>query len=264
MGDWRYMPHSGYSKPTKNKSIGIPEKGRNAGIALREELDREDTEEILDILNGRGKTAAKTGKGFKEVWNEVQQYDFIELKDDDRLFPRPFFKELETSNKVISSYSGNPVEEEFDRFYQGFDQLIEENYKVEEITRDFEELVKDAAEENSYKVGETYGDTVNWGVMNTNLEFTPETVLIPEEFQRIGKAVAENYWDANPEYTTFSEYSSSQGIESVEEEEILAETPEEVAGSYMFVSGGTAEDAGLRYEPINGFESRLGQFEVIG
>jgi len=261
MGDWRYMPHSGDGKSVKNKLIGVPEKGRNAGIALREELNRDDTEEVLDILNGRGKTAAKTGEGFMEVWNDVQEYDFIELKDDGRLFPRPFFTELEISNKVMSSYIKNPMEEGFDRFYQGFDQFIEENYERDQINGDFEDLVTDAAERNSYKIRETYGDTVNWGVMNTNLEFTPETVLIPEEFQEIGKAVAENYWDDNPEYTTFSEYSSKQDIESVEEEEMLAETPEEVAGSYMFVSGDTAKDAGLKCEAIPGFESQLGKFQ---
>lgn len=263
MGDWRYMPHSGYGRSTTDKLIGVPEKGRNAGIGLREELDRDDTGEILDILNGRGKTAAKTGEGFMDIWKDVQEYDLIELKDTGRDFPRPVLTDISISGGKIETTDKNPLESEFDRFYQGFDQMIEENYGIKKINRDFNRLSNDVAEKNGYKVAETFGDKVKWGVMNTNLDINPEKVLIPDEFKTIGKAVAENYWDNNPDYATFSEYANEENLDTSEEEQILTDSPEDVGGSYMYVSGKTAEEAGLDYESIPGFESRLGQFEVV-
>lgn len=263
MGDWRYMPHSAVGFSTEDTIVGVPNKGRNAGIALRNELDRNDTDEILDILNGRGKEASKTGEGFSDICKDVQNYNFIELDDTGRKFPRPIFTELESSKKEIKSWEKEPVNSDFDRFYQGFDQVIEENYDAGDISKGFESLAEDVAEQNGYEIVETYGDTVNWGVMNSNLNINPDLVLLPEEFQTVGRAVAESYWGDNLNYTTFSSYANENNLEKADEEEILSKSPEEVGGSYMFVSGNTADEAGLEKYSEPGFESELGKFEVI-
>ena len=256
------MPHTGADIRSWNSIVGVPQKGRNAGIALREELDREDTDEILDILNGRGKKAAKTGEGFKQIWKEVKDYDFIDLEDTGRNFPRPVFTELLDSRDRVKGFSGAALEQDFDSFYQGFDQLIEENYSVEEISRDFEDLAQEVAEENGYCLDEKYEDEVKWAAMNTELEAEPDTVLIPEEFPTIGKAAADNYWSSDFEYRTFQDYAADNGL-SQREEGILGQSPQEVAGAYMYVSGGTARQEGVEYEPVPGFKSRLGRLESV-
>lgn len=263
MGDWRYMPHSAVGVSTEDTVVGVPSKGRNAGIALRNELERDDTDEILDILNGRGKTASKTGEGFTNIWKDVQNYDFIELEDTGRKFPRPVFTEVDCSKGKVRSWEEEPLESNFDRFYQGFDRVIEENYDSENISGSFESLSKEIAEQNGYELIETYGKSVNWGVMNSDLDVNPDLVLLPEDFQKIGKAVAESYWDIDPDYTTFSNYASRNNLEGSEEEEILSVSPEKVGGSYMFVSGKSADREGLEKYSESGFESRLGEFEVI-
>lgn len=255
------MPHTGSDIKSWNSSIGVPEKGRNAGIALREELERDDIGEILDILNGKGKKAAKTGEGFTEIWKEVGDYDFIELRDTGRNFPRSVFTELVDSGEKVSSYSESPLEQDFDRFYQGLDRIIEENYSFKKISRGFEDIVTEIAQEEGYRLTESYGDEVKWGVMNTSLSVEPETVLLPAEFKNIGKAVAENYWENDPDYLSFQEYREECNMPITGEEEILAETPENVSGAYMFVSGDTAEEAGLEYKQLPGFTSKLGVFE---
>lgn len=99
--------------------------------------------------------------------------------------------------------------------------------------------------------------------MNIDLEVNPETVLIPKEFSSIGKAVADKYWSSEPEYQTFIEYAEENNYSSETEEEILGETPEEVAGAYMYVSGDSASEQDLEYESITGFESKLGRFEKM-
>lgn len=259
--------HAGYTayvagRSSETEVVGVPEKGRNAGIALRNELGGEETNEILDILNGRGKTASKTGEGFSEVWNEVQNYEFLEFKDLERDFPRPVLTNLETSNKKITGYSNSPIEKGFDRFYQGFDKLVEENYPSEEISRDFEDLTREIAEDKGYSLERKFGRAVKWSPMNTNLENTPEKILIPEDFTNVGEAITESYWDEVPELETFASYASENGLTSLTEEELLTETSEDIAGIYMYVSGNTAEKQGLDYEDPASFNSQLGCFKV--
>lgn len=245
----------------KERIVGVPEKGRNAGIALREELTRDDTEEILDILNGRGKEAAKTGEDFTEIWKEAKNYDFIRLKDTGRAFPRPIFTEIRVSDKTIRSYKESPTKDNFDRFYQSFDQMIEENCSPEEITRDFEDLARDVASREGYELEKIFGDEVKWAAMNNCLEAEPETVLLPEDFPSLGQAVVYSYWDIQPDYTTFQDYAKENGFSGMDEEELISETPTEVAGIYVFVSGGTADDQDLEYEAVPGFTSQLGLFQ---
>jgi len=239
--------------------IGVPEKGRNAGIALREELpERYDTEYILDVLNGAGKKYAKNGLNRLWIERAVDKLDSVEFRDTGRNFRRPVFTKVQLEDARVESYQQDPLELEADRFYQGFDELIEQNYSAGEISTDFEDLVEEVAEEEGYELDQVYGDEVKWGVMNTDLDVDPETVLVPEEFQEIGQAAAESYWGAETECLSFNDYLEGSKLE---EEELLAETPEEVAGAYMFVSGDTAEEAGLEYEAVNGMVSRLGRFE---
>ncbi|MFP4038505.1 MAG: hypothetical protein ACLFTA_01835 [Candidatus Nanohaloarchaea archaeon] len=237
--------------------IYVPEKGRNAGIALEQELSEEfDTEFILDVLNGVGKLYAKRGLNRHWVERAVERLESVEFKDTGRNFRRPVFTSAELEDKTVESYQANPVNSTPDEFYQGFDHLVEENYSTQEINKSFNEVVEETAAENGYQLVEVLGDEVKWGAMNTDLETEPETVLIPQEFQSLGIAAAERYWNSTPDYSTFSEYRSN-----ADEEEILAESSEEVAGVYMFVSGNTAEEAGLEYEAVNGMTSRLGRFQ---
>ncbi len=237
--------------------IGVPEKGRNAGTALREELPGEyDKDYILDVLNGVGKMYAKTGLNRHWIERAVVKLDCVDFKDTGRAFNRPVFTETGFGDVKIQSFDQNPLAFNPDRFYQGFDWLVEGNYTADEIDRPFEELIEETAEEKGYRLEEAYGDEVKWGVMNTDLNVVPETVLLPDEFQSVGKTAAERYWDSDPDYISFSDFADFG-----EEEELLAEIPKEVAGVYMFVSGSSAEDVGLDYEAVEGMTSRLGRFE---
>jgi len=51
----------------------IPEKGRNAYTALRRELDGEPLEAawLREVIDERGKRAAKTGAGYEDVREQV-------------------------------------------------------------------------------------------------------------------------------------------------------------------------------------------------
>lgn len=251
-----------------NTFIGIPEKGRNAGIALEKELpDSVDTQHVLDILNGSGKHYAKTGENQEFIQNEVEQLDFIETKHTGREYPRPVFTEIQLTDKEVTSFEENQVlQNDFQRLYRGLDRLVETNYDPCEIeANSFQNLGRRLAAENGYEITETYGDEVKWTAMNTNLEQEPDTFLYPEEFEKISRAVQkEVYEEAEPDYLTFDEYIDQNNLEKgIDEEEILAETQDNVAGAYMYVSGGTADDYNLEFNKLPGFTSRLARFEKI-
>ncbi len=245
--------------------IGVPEKGRNAGMALREELPPGyDVDFLLDVLNGGGKNFARRGADINWVAEAVAELDCVEFRDTGSPFPRPIFTQIQLDGKLITSYEENPLEKDFDRFYQGLDQIVEEDCSVNRICeKSFEDLAKEIAEEENYLLEDFYGKEVKWGVMNTDLDAEPEAVLMPENFPNLGIAAVDKYWDKIPKYLRFEDYTGGNGIDTWDEEEILANTSEEVAGVYMFVSGKTAEDAGLEYEALPGFNSRLGRFEVM-
>lgn len=234
------------------KVVGVPEKGRNGGIALRKE-GIENADLIVDVLNGVGKLYAKTGKNRHWIEKMVDSLDSVELKDRDRPFRRPVFTQKELEDTVIRSYS-EPLEEGLDSFYQGLDRFAEQqNLELTGEKSLYEEVAEEAGR-RGYMIDELYGDPVSWAAINTDLGKEPEKVLLPDEFPDLGRSVAQNYWDESPEYGFFSEFG-------VEEEQTLAETSDEVAGVYMVVSGGTAEDYDLEYDAVPGFGSRLARFE---
>lgn len=241
---------------SKTEIIGVPEKGRNAGVALRTELPEEyETDYLLDVLNGAGKLYAKKGLNRRYIERAVAQLEGVEFKEVDRNFKRPVLNEVELEDKQLKSIDSDPLREEFDRFYQGLDCLVEENLDSDQIEDSLYQEAVELADEQGYRIRELLGDEVKWSALGTELE-QPDQVLIPEEFSSIGKAAAESYWSDQPDYRNFRDISKS-----MDEEEILAETGDEVAGIYMFVSGNTAEENGLEYEAIPGFTSRLAVFE---
>lgn len=250
-----------FQSGNESETVGVPEKGRNAGVALSEELERDDVDEILDVLNGEGKEAAKTGKNFRRVEEKAKSYNCVELKDTGRRFPRPVFTDYKNNGQNIESFTERPLEKDFQTFYRGFDLIIEEHYDEQQINKGFEQLAQQIVDERDYNLERTYGDRVKWAAMNTDLDEEPETVLIPEEFPSIGKAAAQKYWGGNTECQTFQEYKSENDLQSQSEEKTLRKTPESTSGVYMYVSGKTARAQNLQYEPITGFESQLGKFQ---
>lgn len=254
--DNRLEATSPSNKRKPSTKVGVPEKGRNAGIALKRELPQDySTDYLLDVLNGAGKLYAKKGLNRRYIERAVDKLDSVQLKDVDRNFRRPVLDEIDLEDKKLESVSSEPLESDYDRFYRGLDRLVEENLSPSQIEKDLYQEAEELANEERYTIKELFGDEVKWGAMGTDLE-QPEEVLIPKEFSSIGKAAAERYWDNNSEYGLFSDYSNSKS-----EEEILAETGDEIAGIYMFVSGNTAEKNGLDYEAIPRFTSKLAVFE---
>ncbi|MFB6203158.1 MAG: hypothetical protein ABEK01_01555 [Candidatus Nanohaloarchaea archaeon] len=243
----RSVRQTGVEMFTSAGRIGVPRKGRNAGVALREELpEGYDADYILDLLNGRGKKAAKTGEGIDEVRDEVRNYDFIEMEDTGRPYERPVFTSLRTGDTVIEA---RDPDRSYDRFYSGLDEIVEENYAPEQVDGDLEALAEEATDAD---IQEVYGDEVKWGALAPDLDAEYGEVLVPEQFSSLGEGLAQEYWE-DPDIGYFPSDAS--------EEEYLAEN--DTAGVYMFVSGGTAEDAGLEYEQIDGAVSRLGRFEEV-
>lgn len=234
------------------KVIGVPEKGRNAGIALRQE-EVENAEFIIDVLNGAGKRYAKRATDRFWIEKTVKDLECVELKDTGRPFRRPVFTKTWNDGELLTSYE-DPLEDDLDTFYQGLDRFVEQQGL--ELSRDMSlyEEVAEEAENTGYSVDGLYGEPVSWSAMNTDLGTEPETVLLPDEFPELGRAVAEEYWDSEPDYSLFSEFGD-------DEEEVLADTADEVAGVYMVVSGGTADNYGLEYDTVPGFGSRLARFE---
>ena len=108
----------------------VPEKGRNARLALERELADEayDTEWLADLINGRGKQAAKTGEGVAEVQEYVDAVeDLLSLNYYGRAADRPVFNRIEFTDRRIEGYE-SPAEawrNGATRFYAGFDELLE-------------------------------------------------------------------------------------------------------------------------------------------
>ena len=119
----------------------VPEKGRNTGVALDRELADEpyDVAWLQELINGRGKHAAKTGVGYDDLETQIESIRAgsvdgedgglqLELKPTGRLKPRPVFDRLLLGAKRVESYESpsDAWESGADRFYVGFDQLLEE------------------------------------------------------------------------------------------------------------------------------------------
>ncbi len=255
----------------------VPEKGRNATRALSQELDGQpyDLEWFERLINDTGKRAAKTGDGFDAVREAVAAVDdrsdtlAIALKDLGRRRPRPVFDALELTDRTVEGYESpsDAWQRGASRFYAGYDELCEALLRrgaVEPaaVERGLEAVARDAMADRGYDLAAARGDAVRWAAMSAGdaLPDDPEVVLVPPEFQHLGRALAGLVWPA-PAVETFDEFAAGAGLLGSDEEAIVAAAGPEAAGVYMVVSGGTAEAHGLTYEAIDRAESRLGVFE---
>jgi histidyl-tRNA synthetase len=247
----------------------VPEKGRNGGYALERELgDRSyDLDWLSDLVNGKGKHAAKTGEGFEEIKERVEDLDILTLKYTGRLKRRPVLGEIELTDKVVRGYESPREAWQFGatKFYAGLDVVLEELLKETpglDVTEGFESVVVDELFDRGYELSEVIGHEVNWAVMTGDDEVPtePVTVLVPERFERLGTALASAFWDVPITTETFETYAERRGTPRLDEEALLATAESGVAGIYMYVSGSTADEHGLTYEPIDGAISRLGIF----
>lgn len=246
--------------------VGIPRKGRNAGLALEQELDV-GAEFVVDLLNGMGKTAAKTGENFDEVSGYASSIDFVEMQDTGRANPRPVFTDFLVGDTRL--IGGRNVFGEADVVYRGIDNIAEQYLEEKPISEDQSllEYAGAVAVDRGYSLDALYSDDeerwVKWGLMNSNFDQTVSKVLYPSEFENLSE-VALDRIGVDAEMEAFSEYAESNGYAGLDEEEVVFESPEEVAGMYMWVSGSTADEVseeGLDKEPVPGFRSKLGRFQ---
>ncbi|ERG99704.1 MAG: histidyl-tRNA synthetase [Haloquadratum sp. J07HQX50] len=244
----------------------LPEKGRNGGYAIERELKGRsyDIDWLSDIINRRGKHAAKTGEGFEEIRQQVNSLDIIDLKYTGRLKPRPVLGQIELTDKVLLGYESprEAWQRGCQKFYAGTDVVVEQLVKESpdiDITHGFESAVIDIMYDRGYELAEKVGHEVNWAIM-TGCEQIPEKpvrVLVPEEFRHLGAALAEEYWDVAISTQTFDSYAEQRGVPHLDEEAILADAEPGIAGVYMFVSGSTVDRYDLTCDPIAGAVSRL-------
>lgn len=253
----------------------VPEKGRNSSDALARELDEEsyDIEWLEDLINGRGKRAAKTGVGFADLERQLRRFRSengtlsLELKQLGRLKPRPVFDRLELTDRRIEGYESpsDAWQSNCSRFYAGFDRILEDLLWESTdlpLASGFEPVVREELADRGYELVETIGSPVKWAAMagGESIPAEPDVVLVPGKFRKLGRALAKHYWGTDVSTKTF-EAHAKQRDEPVEEEKLLA-TDDDVAGVYMYVSGSTAREQGLSFEPIDGAVSRLGVFEA--
>jgi histidyl-tRNA synthetase len=254
----------------------VPEKGRNAGTALRRELGEApyDFEWLDDIINERGKRAAKTGEGFEGISQQVQRVAAgsdtldIALKEYGRDQPRPVFDHLELTDRRIEGFESPADAWHGDclRFYAGYDSVLEalldEGADIE-LAEGFEAAVEAGLQERGYERVEAIGDAVNWAVMTgaDTIPADPRVVLVPAGFSALGARLAGQYFGTDVAVRTFEEYAAERDGGDADEEALLAAAGDDVAGVYMYVSGSTAEAHGLTYEAVPGATSRLGVFQ---
>ena len=248
----------------------VPEKGRNARLALERELADEayDTEWLADLINGRGKQAAKTGEGVAEVQEYVDAVeDLLSLNYYGRAADRPVFNRIEFTDRRIEGYE-SPAEawrNGATRFYAGFDELLETCLRRgadPALDEGIEAAVTSLMGERGYVLDAALGDEVSWAVMAPDtLPDQPETVLVPEAFRQLGTRIADLAFEAVGEVVTFEAHAEAVGRPDADEEALLADVDAATAGIYMYVSGSTADEYGLTYRPIPGATSRLGVFK---
>ena len=258
----------------------VPEKGRNAYTALRRELDGEPLEAawLREVIDERGKRAAKTGAGYDDVREQVAFVNDISatadgstlqlgFRDYGRLKPRPVFEAAELTTRRIEGYESpaDAYRGGASRFYAGYDELLEELLVDDDRRLDgFEETVTTAMAEYGYERVDALGDPVQWAAMARDgaVPARPTAVLVPSGFERLGRALAQRAFERVERVETYASYARRSGIPFEDEEQLLADAPESVAGIYMTVSGSTAAEYGLGVEPVDGGVSRLGVFET--
>lgn len=245
--------------------IGIPVKGRNAGVALEQELDI-GAEFIVELLNGKGKKAAKTGQEIQIVEDYVDQIGFLEMRDTGRPYNRPVFTEFDLGNETIVGGENNFGE--LEKVYKGIDRLVEEKLDQKSIREEqgLVEYAQEVAQGEEYDLEEVYGDDegrpVTWGLMNDTFDQEITTVVYPEEFANLSEEIIERSQIKGVDTYSFQDYASKDGLDLEDEEELIYEAPSEVAGIYMWVTGNTAKQKGLETLEVDGFKSKLGKFKA--
>lgn len=236
----------------------VPRKGRNAKTALKQKLDDSyfNWKNIGDMINGKGKEAAKNGET-AEIEKELEKpgWQSLELEKTGREGRRPVLDEIKTLDETIEGYSleQQPFQGQ-DEVWIPYDQAAEKALEAgKDVSTDLKETAQTLARDNGYELVDETGSEVTWAAMNNELEKNPSTVLIPEKFKELGEYLAESYWDSEFETCTYSG--------NVDEEREIAQTPEDVAGIYMYETGGTAKDFDIDYEQVGEAESRLGVFQ---
>jgi histidyl-tRNA synthetase len=128
----------------------------------------------------------------------------------------------------------------------------------------FAETVTTAMAEYGYERVDALGDPVQWAAMGRDgaVPAAPTSVLVPSGFQRLGRALAGRSFERVGRVETYAGYAQRTQVPFEDEEQLLADAPEGVAGIYMTVSGSTAAEYGLGVEPVDGGVSRLGVFET--
>ena len=258
----------------------VPEKGRNAYTALRRELDGEPLEAawLREVIDERGKRAAKTGAGYEDVREQVAFVNDISttadgstlqlgFRDYGRLNPRPVFEAAELTTRRVEGYESpaDAYRGGASRFYAGYDELLEELLADDDRRLGgFEETVTTAMETYGYERVDALGDPVQWAAMarEGSVPARPTTVLVPSGFERLGRALARRAFERVERVETYASYAQRRDVPFEDEEQLLADAPESVAGIYMTVSGSTAAEYGLGVEPVEGGVSRLGVFET--
>jgi histidyl-tRNA synthetase len=258
----------------------VPEKGRNAYTALRRELDGEPLEAawLREVIDERGKRAAKTGAGYEDVREQVAFVNDISttadgstlqlgFRDYGRLNPRPVFEAAELTTRRVEGYESpaDAYRGGASRFYAGYDELLEELLADDDQgLGGFEETVTTAMETYGYERVDALGDPVQWAAMarEGSVPARPTTVLVPSGFERLGRALARRAFERVERVETYASYAQRRDVPFEDEEQLLADAPESVAGIYMTVSGSTAAEYGLGVEPVEGGVSRLGVFET--
>lgn len=248
--------------------IGIPEKGRNAGIALEQELDI-GAGFVVDLLNGEGKRAAKTGENLGPVRSMVDHVGFVEMRDTGRAYPRPVFTEISMEEQDLVGGANDFGDSEV--VYVGIDRAAERYLDEIEIEEGeaLKDYVEDIAGSEGYSLEQLYSDEkdrwVKWGLMNNSLEEDISKLLYPEEFENLGQAAAQRIC-IEPVLQTYSDYSEQNGMDLTDEEELIYRAPKDVAGLYMWVTGKTADEVGeegLEKRQVEGFQSKLGKFREV-
>lgn len=258
----------------------VPEKGRNAYTALRRELDGEPLEAawLREVIDERGKRAAKTGAGYEDVREQVAFVNDISttadgstlqlgFRDYGRLNPRPVFEAAQLTTRRVEGYESpaDAYRGGASRFYAGYDELLEELLADDDRRfGGFEETVTAAMETHGYERVDALGDPVQWAAMarEGSVPARPTTVLVPSGFERLGRALARRAFERVERVETYASYAQRRDVPFEDEEQLLADAPESVAGIYMTVSGSTAAEYGLGVEPVEGGVSRLGVFET--
>jgi len=258
----------------------VPEKGRNAYTALRRELDGEPLEAawLREVIDERGKRAAKTGAGYEDVREQVAFVNDISttadgstlqlgFRDYGRLNPRPVFEAAQLTTRRVEGYESpaDAYRGGASRFYAGYDELLEELLADDDPgLGGFEETVTTAMETYGYERVDALGDPVQWAAMARagSVPARPTTVLVPSGFERLGQALARRAFERVERVETYASYAQRRDVPFEDEEQLLADAPESVAGIYMTVSGSTAAEYGLGVEPVEGGVSRLGVFET--